>query len=627
MGNSRVFRAVMACGTALALASCGGGDGSSGGGTGIAPTPTPSSNPSPAPTPTPTPAPPVVLSARLTAVFDAAEAGYDEMFPLNAQLRGKSEYAGRFGDYLSDAWYAELQRQAQANLDALAGIDRSKLNTPSQIAYDAFAFKERQTLALFDPAVLPFERGLPMNHITGIQAFYPSYASGDGPIPFETLEDYENNISRTKEFAVALDATADAFRRGAILGVVESRNTIDIVISQLGALADDSVTGSPFYKPVTNFPASISSADQSRLQTEYADMVTNDVLPAIRRLRNYLQNEYRLQARTTPGLAGLAGGQAYYDHLIEANTSLDLAAPAIHQTGKDEVARILGRMDAIRRSQGFSGTLDQFDQSLHQNAAYGVSSRAAYQQLFEDIGDRVVPKAYGLFRYQPTSQLSIKPYDAVQEQFMFAASYLPGTADGSRPGIFRYNASSFGGHKLASTSLFMHEGVPGHHFQIMLARENEGLPDFMNGTGLIAYVEGWALYAETLGYDMKFYDDELVEYGHLTQELLRALRLVVDTGIHHFGWSRQQALNYVAANSPYNNGLPGEIDRYIGWPSQALGYKIGELKMQELRAESVAALGDTREVLKGFHHQVLGTGVIPLPVLEAKVDAWVAAGS
>lgn len=608
----------------LVLTGCGGG------GSGPAPAPSPppvGGNPTPPPTlgPVAQPGPPPALtfSAELQTIFTASEDRWDALHPLSAQLQGKAQYAGRFGNYLDDAYYAGLQDWATQTANDLAGVDRTALTEPERVAVESLDWRVNVVLARLEPANQAFERGLAINHMTGLVSFYPNYASGAGAIAFDTLADYEANLTRNVEYAAELDATITALQGGAAQGIVESRVTIDIVISQIDATLTATPEQSPFYRPALNFPTAVPAAEHARLTNEYRAMVADVVDPALRRLRNYLANEYRAQARTTPGLAALPGGRTYYQHLIETSTSLDLTAAEIHQIGRDATQAILDRMDAIRQQDGFSGTLDAFDNDLHNRPGLGVSSRAALVQLYRDIGTDVDAIIGHIFLYGPSSELVIEPYDAVEEQFIFAATYTPGTADGSRPGLFQFNASQFGGHQLSATSLYLHEGVPGHHYQIMLAREAEGLPWHMQQTGLTAFIEGWALYAETLGYDLLLYEDPLIEYGHLRLQLLRSLRLVVDTGIHDQGWSRQQAIQFMIDNGPYGNGISGEIDRYIAIPSQALGYWLGQERFAQMRARAENDLGAGFD-LGAFHHEMIGTGTVPFPVLESKLDAWIA---
>lgn len=563
------------------------------------------------------------MSAALTAQFAATEQLWDDLHPFSAQLAGKGQYAHRYGEYASDAYYAGLDAWASDAEARLAAIDRSTLNTVERVAIDTLAWRVSVVRGRLQPANRAFEQALAINHMTGALAFYPNYASGNGALPFDDLDDYEDNITRTREYAGELDNIIVALTAGAAVGIVESRVTIDIVIAQIdGVLASDP-TASPFYQPVTNFPAGVPSSEHARLRDEYRQLVQNDVDPALRRLRTYLANTYRPVARTTPGLAALPGGRDYYNFLIGASTSLNLSAAEVHQIGLAATQDILGRMDQIRRADGFSGSLDAFDGNLSSRPELRVGSRNELVRLYRAIGTEVDRRIGDLFLYAPASELVIEPYDSVEEQFIFAATYTPGTADGSRPGLFQFNASQLGGHQLATYSLYLHEGVPGHHYQIMFAREDAGLPWFMQQTGLTAFVEGWALYSETLGYDLNLYEDRLIEYGHLRLQLLRSLRLVVDTGIHDMGWSRAQAIQFMIDNGPYGQGISSEIDRYIAIPSQALGYWLGADKFTTMRAEAEAALGGNFDI-RQFHHQAIGTGTVPFPVLEAKIDNWIA---
>lgn len=605
----------------LAIAACGGGGGNNATNPTAGPTPPPAPPPPPPP-PAPTPPIPRVENPVLISIFDAAEERFLALYPLEAQFRGDRRFSRRFGDYVSDQWFEDVRLLAEDNLMQLSRVDRASLSDTDRVAYDVFEYQQRDTLAGYEPAILARNRSRPLNHMTGLHSYYPSIASGNGALPFETLQDYEDNIARNREFAVMLDAVIGEYRDGAAAGLYQPRLVVSKVIAQIDAILGVAPRSSQFYQPVTNFPGTIGSADRNRLAQAYEAMVVDDVYPAYQRLRNYLNSDYLPRARTSVGLSSLPGGDAYYDYIIESRTTRDLSADEVHALGLAQVAGILNEMNAIKDQQGFAGTLDAFEQNLRQQAQYRVTGRTAIVAHYESIGRLVDARLDQLFVRRPTTRLEIRPYDTFTEQFRFAASYQSGSPDGSRPGIFFFNAASGIAFTPPLTSLFLHEGAPGHHFQISLAQENDSLPSFMRFGGPTAYTEGWALYAETLGTEMGLYNDPILRFGHLNQQMLRALRLVVDTGIHARGWSRQRAIDYVVQNSTFSaGGIASEIDRYIAIPGQALSYKIGELAILDLRESARWRLGDRYDI-RLFHNEVLNTGALPLPILESKIDGW-----
>ena len=323
----------------------------------------------------------------------------------------------------------------------------------------------------------------------------------------------------------------------------------------------------------------------------------------------------------------MKGGAGLYADMIEASTTLPLTADYLHNLGLSEVARIRQNMEQVKAEVGFKGTLAQFFEHIRTDPKFKPKSREWLTQAYYDIGKRVdalVPRFFSVVAKTP---LEIRPYEPFREQFQAGGSYEAGTPDGSRPGVFYFNAYDLPSRTTPGmTTLYLHEGAPGHHFQISLARENAALPAFMRFGGNTAYVEGWALYAETLGYPMGLFDDPYQRQGTLDDEMLRAMRLVVDTGLHAKGWSRDKAIEYMLANSAMGRtDATAEVERYIAIPTQALAYKVGALKIQELRKRAEERLGDRFDI-RAFHAQVLDTGALPLPVLEAKIDRWIAAG-
>lgn len=565
-------------------------------------------------------------SQRLAALFAADDEASLKRNPLNAMFRGDMRYADRFGDYISDAYFDNERSAAQANLDALKTIDRAKLNDTNKIAYDVYKQSQLDALKGLSKEIMDLTVVRPLNHFFGFHTFYPTFASGQGAAPFKTVQDYENNLKRHKEFIVLMDASIDRFRQGMASGVFETKMTIRNVIDQLNTQLAQKTEESPYYGPILKFPANFSDADKARLTAEYRDIIINGLYPANARLRDFLRDSYLPLAREQVGLSAMKGGEGLYQYLIEQTTTLPLKADDIHNLGLSEVARITSAMEAIKNEVRFKGTLPEFFEYLRSDPKFKMASRDALTQGYYDIGKKVDATISTQFKYLPKAPLEIKPYEEFREKYEAGGSYQQGTPDGSRPGTFYFNAYDLPSRTTPGmTTLYLHEGAPGHHFQISIAQENEKLPAFMRFGGNTAYVEGWALYSETLGYDMGLFKDPYQRFGTLSDEMLRAMRLVVDTGIHSKGWTREQAIDYMLANSDMGKtDATAEVERYIAIPSQALAYKIGALTIQRLKDKAKKELGKKFDV-REFHNQVLNTGALPLTVLEKKIDAWIAA--
>ncbi|GAA4043375.1 DUF885 domain-containing protein [Parerythrobacter jejuensis] len=561
---------------------------------------------------------------KLKALFADSDKRSLELNPLSRLFRGDDKNADRLGDFLTDAsYYADL-RDTQLNVALLAQIDRSKLDPTDQLAYDVFKYNQEQSLKGSTPEIRALTEVRPVNHFSGFHTFYPNFASGKGAAPFKTLAHYEDNLSRHDDYITINKRAIDKFREGMASGVVETKLTIGNVIKQFDTQLAIPVADSQFMGPVKQFPESFSDEDKARLTAAY-EAKTREIYAAHQAMRDFLRDEYLAVAREEVGLSQMKGGEALYQQLIEGTTTLPLTADYLHNLGLSEVARIKTGLEEIKAEVGFEGSLNEFFDFVRTDPQFKPESREALTQSYYDIGKQVDGKIGDYFSLLPKSELEIKPYDPSIEQFSAGGSYQSGAPDGSRPGVFFFNAYDLPSRlTTGNVTLYLHEGAPGHHFQISLAQENEALPAFMRFGGTTAFIEGWALYSETLGFEMGFYEDPWNRYGTLQDEQLRAMRLVVDTGLHSKGWSREQAIEFMLENSGMTRTeVVSEVERYIAIPSQALAYKVGALKIQELRKKAEDELGDSFDI-KGFHAQVLGTGGLPLPVLEAKIDRWIA---
>lgn len=562
---------------------------------------------------------------KLFALFDDADARELALNPLNRLFRGDDTNARRLGDFLTDSAFLAARTDTQLNLALLAQIDRSKLSETDSLAYDVFKYTQEQSLKGASDRIRALTEVRPLNHFFGLHTFYPTFAGGKGVAPFKTLANYEDNLARHDDYIAFIDRAIGKFREGMASGVVETRLTVGIMVTQLDTQLAIPLAESQFMAPTTEFPESIGEADRARLTAAY-EAKTRELYAANTRLRDFLRDEYLPVAREGVGLSQMKGGAELYAELVEESTTLPLDPETIHQLGLSEVARIKTELEKLKKEVKFKGTLTEFFDYVRTDPKFQPKTREGLTQNFYDIGAAVDAKIGDLFSLLPKSPLEIRPYDPSTEQFEAGGSYQQGSPDGSRPGVFYFNAYDLPSRLTpGNVTLYLHEGAPGHHFQISLAQENEALPAFMRYGGTTAYVEGWALYAETLGYEMGFYKDPWNRYGTLQDEMLRAMRLVVDTGIHAKGWSRDQAIDYMLANSGMTRTeVVAEVDRYIAIPSQALAYKIGALKIQELRQRAEAKLGKRFDI-KAFHEQVLNTGGLPLAILEEKIDRWIAA--
>jgi uncharacterized protein (DUF885 family) len=562
---------------------------------------------------------------KLFALFADADARELALNPLNRLFRGEEENAGRLGDFLTDSAFLAARTDTQLNLALLAQIDRSKLSPTDSLAYDVFKYSEEQALKGASDSVRALTEVRPLNHFFGLHTFYPTFAGGTGVAPFKTLANYEDNLTRHDDYIDFIERAIGKFREGMKSGVLETRLTTEIMVTQLDTQLAKPIAESPFMAPTMAFPEAISAADQTRLTAAY-EAKTKELYAANTALRDFLRDEYLPAARTSIGLSQMKGGAELYAMLVEESTTLPLDPETIHQLGLSEVTRIKAELERLKKEVKFKGTLTQFFDYVRTDPKFQPKTREGLTEDYYRIGREVDAKIGDYFSLLPKSPLEIRPYDPSTEKFEAGGSYQSGSADGKRPGVFYFNAYDLPSRLTpGNVTLYLHEGAPGHHFQISLAQENEALPAFMRYGGTTAYVEGWALYAETLGKEMGFYKDPWNRYGTLQDEQLRAMRLVVDTGIHAKGWTRDQAIDYMLENSGMTRTeVVAEVDRYIAIPSQALAYKVGALKIQELRQRAETRLSKRFDI-KAFHEQVLNTGGLPLAILEQKIDRWIAA--
>lgn len=564
--------------------------------------------------------PPAAANARLDSL---AEAYYEEVLASNPTLataNGDNRY-----DHLYIASFAESQREAtrqraERYLASLTPIDRNELDTEHQLTYDVFRWNLDNTLrGQAHPAHLA-----PLNQFFNFTASFAQMGSGRGLHPFRTVKNYDDFLSRISGFTNALDTAIANMRRGMATGIVQPRVLMERVLPQLAAHVVSAPDSSIFYGPIRNMPESFSPEDRARLAAAYETAIREQLVPGFSRLHDFIRDEYIPAARSTVGLSVLPAGMAWYQHLVRSSTTTDLTPDQIHQIGLSEVARIHREIDGVRGQVGFQGTLAEFLRHLQTDPRFRYTTREEMLADYRAAQARIDPLTDRLFDVKPKANYEIRPVEEFRERSASGGSYQAASPDGTRPGIFYLNTYDPPSRpRYRMESLLLHEGSPGHHFQITIQRELEHLPRIRRFGGFTAYAEGWGLYAESIGRELGVYTDPYQYYGALAGELWRAIRLVLDTGIHATGWTREQAIEYAQRNSSESDTqIISEVERFIAIPGQALAYKMGELKIRELRTRAEQALGARFDV-KAFHRAILEDGALPLAVLEAKIDRWI----
>ncbi len=536
--------------------------------------------------------------------------------PENASYLGDP----RFNDQWSDNSLAAIEhRQAEDRtaLDKLHAIDRTALSPADQLNYDTFQWQleksvERQAF---------HEYLQPVGHQGGVQT-----ADGIAEIlPFADTKDYRDWLKRMDAVPTLVDQAIALMREGVKQGSVPPRVLMERVPGQIDAQIVDDPTQSPFYRPFLKFSDAIADADRKALRAQAKQVITDRVVPAYKKLGTYFNDDYLPHTRDTIAAADLPDGKAYYDFLARYYTTTDLTAAQIHQIGLEEVARIRSEMEQVKAQTGFKGTLVEFFTYLRTDPKFYENTPEALLQRYRATAKRIDPELVKVFHVIPRLPYGVRPIPENIAPDTTTAYYQPGASDGSRPGYYYVNLYK---PEVRPTwemvPLTLHEAVPGHHFQFARGLELPGAPEFRRNAYFVAYGEGWGLYAEQLGFDMGLYDDPYDHFGQLTYEMWRAVRLVIDTGMHSMGWSRDKAIAYFKANAAKTDqDIVNEVDRYIGTPGQALAYKIGQLKISELRARAKRELGPEFD-LRAFDDAVLETGSVPLDALERHIDAWIA---
>ncbi|MEM5504022.1 DUF885 domain-containing protein [Shewanella frigidimarina] len=542
--------------------------------------------------------------------------------PIYATFVGVNDYNDQFGGALTEEYLKARHDLNSHYFSQAKTIDVDKLPASLKLSYDMFIYDRNMELI---GETYP-EYFLPINQFYSTVFTMVQLGSGESAQPFKTVEDYQNWLSRLRGFIHWTKLALQRMDEGIASKVVLPRVLVERIIPQLDAQLVTDAQSSFFYSPINLLPESFTAEQKAQLTKEYSQLIDSELLPALTQLRDYVKNVYLPSSRASDGWWGLPNGKDWYQHLANSHTTTTLSVDEIHQIGLSEVARILSEMDKVREQVGFKGDLSAFFASLSSEPQYIFTDRQDLIDGYMAIKDHINQVLPQYFNVMPKADYIVKPVESFREKSAAGASYESPAVDGSRPGVFYINTYNLKAQpKWGMTTLSLHEAAPGHHFQIAIKQELTDVPQFQRFQGYTAFEEGWALYAEYLGIEMGVFNDPYQYFGKLSDEMLRAMRLVVDTGLHAKGWSREQAIQYMKDNSPMaESDIVAEVERYMAIPGQALSYKVGQLTILRLRADAEKALGDKFD-LKGFHDQLLTSGSLPMAVMENKIADWIKA--
>ncbi len=569
-----------------------------------------------------TPADAASAAQQLATVLDEWFEAQLRSNPIFATAIGDLRYNDQVPDFFSAEYRAEQEALNRDYLERIRAIDRDHLTGQDRLSYDIFVRDREHYLA-----GLRFPRWmLAVDQFNNYGSLFAQLGTGQGVQPFRETRHYEDFLARMARFPVLTDSAIANLRAGIAAGVVQARPVVEKTIPHFAAHVVETAEDSVLWAPVTTFPDAVPEVERTRLTALWRDMLTTQVIPAYARMHDFLRDEYLPAARTEVGMKHLPDGLAWYSHQVRGQTTTDLSPEEIHAFGTAEVARILDGMNAVRVEVGFEGDLPAFFRFLETDDRFYFDTEDALLQAYRELQDRTKPLLPKLFDVFPKTDYEVRPVEAFRAQTSAGASYMSPAPDGSRPGVFYVNTFNLRAQpKFIMETLSIHEASPGHHFQGSIQQEVESLPRFRRFGGNTAYSEGWALYAESLGKELGFFTDPYQWYGRLSDEQLRAMRLVVDTGMHWFGWTREEAIAYMRANSAMaESDVIAEVERYIAIPGQALAYKVGERTIRNLRSEAERELGERFDV-RAFHRQILIDGALPMAVLERKLREWISA--
>jgi uncharacterized protein (DUF885 family) len=563
--------------------------------------------------------PPAGLEARRKALNDLLHERWEYTMrasPIYASILGDKRYNDKLDDFSQQAIDEDL-KQARIFLDRFEAIDTTGF--PEQEALNKQLMVRDLKMNLEGARFKPWE--MPVNQSDGIHIDAPQLVS---ILSFDSVKDYEDYISRLKLLPILFDQNIVQMRKGMAEGLIPPKILLEKVVTQANGIATTPVDQSPFAHPFDKFPDAIPEADRKRLRAAGLAAIKDSVVPAYVKFTAFVRDEYAPKGRTEPGAWSLPDGDAWYAFRVKESTTTNLSPEEIHQLGLQQVADIETRMIAVVNQLGYKD-MKSFKAAVDANPKLHAQSREEILDLYRKYEDQMYARLPQLFGRLPKAKLEVMPVEEFREKEASDASYVDGTADGSRPGHIMVNTGDFAKRTLLDIeTTAYHEGVPGHHMQISIAQELPELPMFRQHEEYTAYVEGWALYSERLGKEIGFYQDPYSYYGHLQDDMLRAIRLVVDTGFHYKHWTRQQVVDYFHAHSAIDEvTVQSETDRYMAWPAQALGYKIGQLEILKLRQYAKDQLGGKFDI-RAFHDEVLSGGALPMDVLSTRIHQWTA---
>ncbi|WP_108808416.1 DUF885 domain-containing protein [Aquimarina spinulae] len=563
----------------------------------------------------------VDVSAKFNEMLDNYYEEGLQLNPVQATFAGDNRFNDQFPNPLADETVNKTKAYFKKYKEQLAQFDDATLSESEKMTKAILNWECDMNLERFN-----FKQDyFPIDQMWSINLVAGQLASGASAQPFKTVQDYNNWLKRLEGYIDWMTSAEAKMKEGMAAGYVLPKSLIVKVLPQLEALTVEDLDQHLFYTPVKNFPEDFSDEDKKQLTEAYSKMVSEKIVPTYKSLHKFMSTDYMEAGRTSSGIEGIPGGKDFYQYQIKLYTTTTMTADEIHKLGLSEVARISSEMEKIKEQVGYAGDLKSFfDHVRNKKELMPFTEPQQVIDNFNAIHDRMKPQIEKLFDVKPKTPFEVRRTEAFRENSA-SAEYNPGSLDGTRPGIFytpipevtKYNTYS-------DESLFLHEAIPGHHYQISLTQESEELPKFRKTLWYSGYGEGWALYSESLGKELGLYTDPYQYFGMLGAEMHRAVRLVVDTGLHSKGWTREQAIQYSLDNEAESEaGITSEIERYMANPGQALSYKIGQLKIRELRAKAEAALGDKFDI-RQFHNQVLETGCVPLALLENKINTWIA---
>ena len=561
-------------------------------------------------------------SEQLAALFDEQFEEALERNPIMATAIGDLRYNDQLPNFLSPEVIAEAEAFEKRWLEKIQSIDRGALSGQDRLSYDVFVYEREQSI---EGSRFPSEL-MPIDQFTNIANFFAQLGSGQSIQPFNTEKDYRDFLSRIDGGIAILDQAIVNMRLGLERGVTQPRPLMEKVLPQLAAHVVEEPTESVFYRPLVEFPEAVDASVHEELRAAYVTAIREQLIPAYERLHEFVRDEYVPGCRETVAISALPDGDAWYAFLVKAQITTGLTPDEIHQFGVAEVARITAEMERVKVEVGFDGTLQEFFSFLETDEQFYFESEEAVIAAYTEIRERINGLLPKLFDIMPKADYEVQPVPEFMAESSAGASYQPGTPDGSRHGVFYINTHNLKAQpRFLVETLSIHEASPGHHFQVSIAQEIEELPSFRRFGGTTAYAEGWALYAESLGKELGLFTEPYQYYGRLSDEMLRAMRLVVDTGLHAKGWSRQRAIDYMMEHSSMaESDVVAEVERYLAIPGQALAYKVGQRVISGLRAEAEERQGEAFDV-KAFHRAVLVDGALPMDVLSVKMKEWMVA--